>query len=163
MDKLLLEIGSEEIPAGYIEPALNAMASRFDTAVGRGEDSYGRGRSISEPLEGLQLLSMVSRENNSHYRKKCLGHLKKSHSITVVDQQRRPEKFAEKVGVSVKRLKVKQTDKGRYLFAMKTERGLASRTLLKTILPKVIETMAFPKRMKWGELHVTFARPDPFG
>jgi len=68
-------------------------------------------------------------------------------------------KFAEKVGVSVNALTVKETDKGRYVCARVAERGLATRTLLKTILPEIILTTPFPKTMKWAELNITFARP----
>ena len=39
------------------------------------------------------------------------------------------KKFAEKVGVSVNALKVKDTEKGRYVCAKITERGLPTRTL----------------------------------
>ena len=38
-------------------------------------------------------------------------------------------------------------------------RGLATRTLLKNMLPEVILTIPFPKTMKWAELNITFARP----
>ncbi|MBW2054934.1 MAG: glycine--tRNA ligase subunit beta, partial [Deltaproteobacteria bacterium] len=68
-------------------------------------------------------------------------------------------KFAEKVGVSVNALTVKDTNKGRYLCAKVTERGLPTRTLLKNILPKVILSTPFPKTMKWAELDIQFARP----
>ncbi|MGD9383257.1 MAG: glycine--tRNA ligase subunit beta, partial [Desulfobacterales bacterium] len=69
------------------------------------------------------------------------------------------KKFAEKVGVSVNALVVKDTNKGRYLCAKVTERGLSTRTLLKKILPDVILSTPFPKTMKWAELDIQFARP----
>jgi glycyl-tRNA synthetase beta chain len=68
-------------------------------------------------------------------------------------------KFAEKAGVAVKRLKVVQTDKGRYLSARKTNRGQATVRLLKTILPEVILATPFPKSMRWADLPIQFARP----
>ena len=80
-----------------------------------------------------------------------------------LDQEGRPtmaaEKFAEKVGISVSALTVKDTEKGRYLCAKIIERGLATRTLLKKILPEVILATPFPKTMRWAELDITFARP----
>ncbi len=68
-------------------------------------------------------------------------------------------KFAEKVGVPVKALKSQNTEKGSYLSARVTERGVATKTLLKKFLPEVILATPFPKTMKWAELNIQFARP----
>ena len=69
------------------------------------------------------------------------------------------QKFAEKAGVALKRLKVVETEKGRYLIARKTNRGKATIGLLKTILPEVILSTPFPKSMRWADLSIQFARP----
>ena len=68
-------------------------------------------------------------------------------------------KFAEKAGVAVGRLKVVDTEKGRYISARKTSRGQATVNLLKTILPEVILATPFPKSMRWADLSIHFARP----
>ena len=39
------------------------------------------------------------------------------------------------------------------------ERGLATQILLKEILPEVISSIPFPKKMRWADLDVEFARP----
>ena len=56
------------------------------------------------------------------------------------DEQGRPtmaaQKFAEKVGLAVRRLTVEASDKGRYLVAVTTQRGVSTPTVLKTILPR---------------------------
>jgi glycyl-tRNA synthetase beta chain len=69
------------------------------------------------------------------------------------------EKFAEKAGVPVSRLKRQQTEKGEYLAARKTERGRSTHTVLKTVLPEVVLAVPFPKSMRWAALDITFARP----
>ena len=69
------------------------------------------------------------------------------------------QKFAEKVGVPSSKLKIKETPKGAYLTAEKSERGLATQTLLKEILPSVILSAPFPKKMRWAGLDIEFARP----
>jgi glycyl-tRNA synthetase beta chain len=68
-------------------------------------------------------------------------------------------KFAEKVGVTMDKLAIKETDKGTYLYVEKTERGRATRTILKEILPEVILAVPFPKKMRWADLDIEFARP----
>ncbi len=69
------------------------------------------------------------------------------------------QKFAEKVGVPVSQLAIKETARGSYLAAVKMERGLATQNLLKEILPEVISSIPFPKKMRWADLDVEFARP----
>jgi glycyl-tRNA synthetase beta chain len=69
------------------------------------------------------------------------------------------QKFAEKVGVPLNKLAVKETPKGAYLAAEKSERGLATQTLLKEILPRAILATPFPKKMRWADLDIEFARP----
>jgi glycyl-tRNA synthetase beta chain len=69
------------------------------------------------------------------------------------------QKFAEKAGVPLSRLRRKVTDKGEYLVARKTERGLVTRSVLKKLLPEVVLAVPFPKSMRWADLDITFARP----
>ncbi len=49
--------------------------------------------------------------------------------------------------------------KGAYLVVEKTERGGATTILLKQILPEVILATPFPKKMRWADLDIEFARP----
>ena len=68
-------------------------------------------------------------------------------------------KFAEKAGVAIEAIRIKETEKGSYLCADKVESTLPTREILPKVLPDVIAAIPFPKSMKWGELNVTFARP----
>ncbi|WP_281492240.1 glycine--tRNA ligase subunit beta [Desulfosarcina cetonica] len=65
----------------------------------------------------------------------------------------------KKAGVAVGRLKVVETEKGRYLSARKVSRGQATMQLLKSILPEVILAIPFPKSMRWADMTIQFARP----
>lgn len=158
MKTLLLEIGSEEIPAGYIEPALQSLSSMLlakmtDTRIEHGHVKiYGTPRRLAVEVKNVA-------DKQKPLTSEILGPPEK----VGLDQEGRPtmaaEKFAEKVGISVSALTVKDTKKGRYLCAKIIERGLATRTLLKKILPEVILATPFPKTMRWAELDITFARP----
>ena len=68
-------------------------------------------------------------------------------------------KFAEKLGVDIETVSVKETEKGRYVSATIVEKGLATKTVLKTILPGIILSIPFPKAMRWGCGDISFARP----
>ena len=44
MEKLLLEIGAEEIPAGYIEPALKALSTNLKNKLSAARITHGEAR-----------------------------------------------------------------------------------------------------------------------
>jgi len=158
MDTLLLEIGTEEIPAGYIEPALDALSQtivrKLDAAriVHGGVNVYGTPKRLAVEIADVA-------EKQTPLSVEMIGPPKK----VGFDDQGRPtvaaEKFAEKAGVAVAKLIVKETEKGAYLCAQKMERGKSSRALLSTILPETILATPFPKSMRWGTLSISFARP----
>ena len=158
MKSLLLEIGTEEIPAGYIEPALEFLSSVLLQKMTDVRIEHGNARVFGTPRRLAVEVQQVADKQKS-LTSEVLGPPEK----VGFDKDGNPTtaalKFAEKVGVSVNALKIKDTNKGRYVCARVAERGQATRTLLKTILPEVILSTPFPKTMKWAELNITFARP----
>jgi len=158
MDTLLLEIGTEEIPAGYIVPALEAMASNLSKKLTDARIDHGQVRVYGTPRRLAVAVKDVAPKQRSE-KSEVIGPpanigFDDDGKLTMAGQ-----KFAEKVGVSANRLTVKETAKGAYLAAEKRERGLAAKTLLKEILPSVILSAPFPKKMRWASLDIEFARP----
>ena len=49
MDNLLIELGAEEIPAGYIEPALAAFSSMVLQKLGQFRIEHGNARTFGTP------------------------------------------------------------------------------------------------------------------
>ena len=158
MDNLLLEIGAEEIPAGYIAPALEAIASNLLKKMSAAHIEYGDVKTFGTPRRLAVMVEGVAAKQPT-VSKDVLGPPTK----VAFDADGQPTmaavKFAEKVGVPVKALKSQNTEKGSYLSARVTERGVATKTLLKKFLPEVILATPFPKTMKWAELNIQFARP----
>ncbi|MBW2670558.1 MAG: glycine--tRNA ligase subunit beta, partial [Deltaproteobacteria bacterium] len=158
METLLLEIGTEEIPAGYIGPALDSMSATLLKKMTDARIEHGRAKVFATPRR----LS-VEVEKVANKQTPLTSEVTGPPEKIGFDKTGKPtvaaKKFAEKVGVSVNALKVKDTDKGRYVCAKVKERGLTTRTLLKRILPEVILSTPFPKTMKWAELDIQFARP----
>ena len=158
METLLLEIGAEEIPAGYIQPALDALTANLLKRLDNARISHGQAQTCGTPRRLTVTVEQVASKQET-ITEDLLGPPEK----IAFDEAGKPTmaavKFAEKAGVAVKRLKVVQTEKGRYLSARKTERGKATATLLKTILPEIILATPFPKSMRWADLTIQFARP----
>ena len=158
MKTLLLEIGTEEIPAGYIEPALETLTSTLLKKMTNARIDHGTAKIFATPRRLAVEVKKVAEKQRS-MTSEVLGPPER---IGFDDKGKftiAAKKFAEKVGVSESSLTVKESAKGRYLCARITERGLPTRTLLKSILPEVILATPFPKIMKWAELEIEFARP----
>jgi glycyl-tRNA synthetase beta chain len=158
MERLLVEIGAEEIPAGYIQPALDALSSNLMKRLDSARIDHGTAKTYGTPRRlAVEVFDVAPKQKS--VTTEMIGPPEK----VGYDGQGRPtvaaEKFAEKVGLPLSKLSVTETEKGRYLCGKKTERGLATRTLLKEILPEVILSTPFPKRMRWAELPIEFARP----
>jgi len=158
MKSLLLEIGTEEIPAGYIEPALEFLSSAFLQKLTDARIEHGNAQVFGTPRRLAIEIQQVADKQKS-LTSEVLGPPEKVGFDNNGNPTTAALKFAEKVGVSVNALKIKGTQKGRYVCVRVAERGQATRTLLKTILPEVILKTPFPKTMKWAELNITFARP----
>ncbi len=158
MDRLLIEICTEEIPAGYIEPALNTFATQLLNRLADARIAHGNAGTYGTPRRLAVIVDDVSSKQKS-VTTELIGPPEK----VGFDAQGNPtlaaERFAEKVGVPVAGLKTKETPKGVYLCANRTERGRATKTILSSILPDLILTIPFPKTMRWSDLPIAFARP----
>lgn len=158
MNTLLLEIGTEEIPAGYIQPALDSLLNILIKRLDDARIAHGDARTFGTPMRlAIEVEGVADKQT----------------ALTTVvtgppervgfDDTGAPtvaaEKFAEKAGIPLKSITIVETKKGRYLSARVTEKGSFSRKLLQDILPGVITALPFPKTMRWGELTVEFARP----
>lgn len=158
MKPLLLEIGTEEIPAGYIKPALDALASNLSTKLTQSRINHGGVHTFGTPRRLVVRLDDVADRQQS-ITEEVLGPPER----IAFDENGQPtvpaQKFSEKVGVPVKKLKVTETEKGRYLSATISDKGLATKTVLQKMLPDIILATPFPKTMRWSELSISFARP----
>jgi glycyl-tRNA synthetase beta chain len=158
MKTLLLEIGTEEIPAGYIEPALGALASTLAQKLDEARIGHGGIRTFGTPRRLTVVVDEVALRQKS-LTSEVVGPPRKA----AYDAEGRPTvaavKFAEKVGVPLGKLGVVATPKGEYLRAVVTEAGGATSTVLRTILPAAVLATPFPKSMRWAELAISFARP----
>lgn len=158
MDRLLVEIGTEEIPAGYINPALDALAAGLVKKLADSRIVCGRAATYGTPRRLSIIIDDIA-ARQTRLNTEILGPSEKA----AVDADGKftlaVAKFAEKHGVPVRSLDIKDTGKGRYLYAVKTEKGLAAIQILKEILPEVILSLPFPKTMRWAGLRIEFARP----
>ncbi len=155
---LLVEIVSEEIPAGYITLALDAMATLMGQKMSQARIEHGTMHTFATPRRLALTVENVT-ERQASITEEVLG----PPTAVAFDAQGRPTKaaqgFATGQGVPLNRLTIRTTAKGDYVCVRKTERGQASLRLLQTIVPEVVMAIPFPKSMRWADLSLTFARP----
>ena len=160
MDKVtfFIEIGGEEIPAGYIEPALEAMKLNMKQFFEQHRIEFGSFQTSGTPRRLVLVVDKVA-VSQSPSVQEIVG---PPYSVAF-DNSGSPTKaaegFARSQNVSIDELKIKETPKGKYVYVVKEEKGLPTKDLLEKFLPDFIAHIPFPKSMRWGSQTVTFARP----
>ncbi len=156
--ELLFEIGTEEIPSGYLPPALEdlkAVASRLlqeHRLTFAGIRTLGTPRRLTLCVDGLA-------EKQTDARREVIGPTRAVAYDAEGKPTRAAEGFARAQGVPVERLQVRALDRGEYMMAVQEERGAPTPEVLLTLLPKILASLSFPKFMRWGDGTFRFVRP----
>ncbi len=156
--ELFLEIGTEEIPAGFIPKALKDMQRLLCKELDQARIAYGEVQTFATPRRLCIAIADVAR-------------LQQRQELEVTgppariafDAEGKPTKaaegFARTNGIDVSEVQTIETPKGEYLFISKVIEGGDSASQLPSILESVISNIPFRKSMRWKDLDVRFARP----
>lgn len=158
MPALLFEIGTEEIPARFMNGALKELKKLAQDLLTenrlafQGLNTYGTPRRLALYIENLA-------ERQSDMVKEVKGPPKKA----AFDAEGNPTKaalgFAKSQGVSIEDLEIRDVGKAEYLFAVVHEKGKETQEILPGILEKLVTSLNFPKPMRWGSEGMRFVRP----
>lgn len=156
--ELFLELGTEEIPAGFIPRALDDMASLLCQELEQARIAFGTVRTFATPR---RLAVSVAEVAATQQRQEL--EITGPPARIAYDELGQPTKaalgFARTNGVGVDELKIVQTEKGEYLGISKVTEGGNSADQLPEILTRVISRISFKKSMRWRDQDVRFARP----
>jgi glycyl-tRNA synthetase beta chain len=158
MKELLLEIGAEEIPAGFVSQALIDLENIAQKELGTSRIDFNGIKTLGTPRRlALVIASVADRQRDEETKK--IGPSKQA----AFDAKGNPTKaaigFAKGQSVPVESLILIQTEKGEYVCAVKKEQGRPTIELLSTLLPKWILSIPFQKSMRWADVPIRFARP----
>jgi len=164
---LLFEIGTEEIPASYILPALEQLEKLASQRLKENRVAFQQIRTLGTPRRLTLAIKDVA-TMQSDRSAEVIGPPKR----VAYDENGSPTKaaigFARNQGVSVDSLKIVETERGEYVCAQKVDKGRPTIEILQEILPSLITSLTFPKMMRWDNLRKTkssvseanrFARP----
>jgi glycyl-tRNA synthetase beta chain len=158
MKELLLEIGTEEIPAGFVPQALMNLESLAKRELEANRIDCKGIRTLGTPRRLVLVIESVSEKQRDEETRK-VGPSKQA----AFDAKGNPTKaaigFAKSQSVPVESLAIVQTEKGEYACAVKKESGKPTAQLLSSLLPRWILSIPFQKSMKWADVPIRFARP----
>jgi len=158
MKELLLEIGTEEIPAGFVPQALVDLEALAKKELEASRIDFSGTKTLGTPRRLVLAIESVSEKQRDEETRK-IGPSKQA----AFDAKGNPTKaaigFAKGQSVPVESLTVIQTEKGEYVCAVKKESGRPTAELLSSLLPRWILSIPFQKSMKWADVPIRFVRP----
>jgi len=158
MPELFIEIGTEEIPAGYIEPALEYLTTTLSAYLEKNRIVAGPAQWMGTPRRlVVQVPDVVAQQEDV-----VETHLGPSIKIAY-DADGNATKaaagFAKGKGLDVADLTTESTPKGDVLCAKVEVKGRPVADLLNEYLPELFTGIPFPKKMRWAARITPFARP----
>ncbi len=156
--ELLFEIGTEEIPSGYIPPAMEDLKAAAGRLLQEHRLTFTSIRTLATPRR-LTLWVDGLPERQADSRREVIGPTRAVAFDAEGKPTRAAEGFARAQGVPVERLQVRALDRGDYVVAIQEEKGARTLEVLATLLPKLLTSLSFPKFMRWGEGTFRFVRP----
>lgn len=155
---LLIEIGTEEIPAGFIMPALESLRDLAAKGLSRNRIEFEDALIMGTPRRlVLHVKGVVTSQPDGV--EEAMGPSVKAAFDASGNPTKAAEGFARGKGVDVKDLIRVTTDKGEYIASRKNVKGVETAALLATLIPEWIGQIPFKKSMRWGAGETAFARP----
>lgn len=159
MDRnLILEIGTEEIPARFMPNALRDLEKFAGEEFAEQRLEHGRIEVLGTPRRLVLRIRDVA-ERQTDLTEEFKGPAWKSAFDGEGLPTRAAQGFAKRTGVAVENLEPRKIKGVEYAFAVISQKGVDASELLPGIMKKVIGRLVFPKNMYWKEPTVRFARP----
>jgi len=158
MKSFLLEIGTEEIPAGFIPQGIELLKNKLIKLFNDASTEFGDIFEFATPRRLTIYVENVS-ERQKDRKIEVIGPPAK----IAFDEKGKPTRaalgFAKSQHIEIKDLKVISTDRGEYTAAVIEEEGKKTKDILADSLPGLITSLQFPKTMRWDNNTLRFARP----
>jgi glycyl-tRNA synthetase beta chain len=158
--EVLLEVGSEEIPASMLPKAEEDLRANLEKLLaaenlldGVTVEAFSAARRLVAHVRGL-------REKQADVVNEVTGPPKSVAYDAVGEPTRAAQSFAEKQGLALKDLYIVKNPKGEYLAAKQVKRGRTAEQILAEMLPRAIHDLSWPRSMTWTGIDgARFIRP----
>ena len=154
----LLEVGTEELPAGDLESALAQLSERVPVWLDELRLTHGEIRVMGTPRRlVISVKGLAPGQPNREVVFK--GPPAERAFDSAGNPTQAGEGFARGKGLAANDLQVREIDGGRYAVAVIQETGRPAAKVLVEALPKWIAALKFDKSMRWNASNVAFSRP----
>lgn len=158
MNNLLLEIGTEEVPARFLPEAIAQLRDKSSELFNSNAIEFSDIKTYATPRRLALIVKGIS-----PFQKDMVKEITGPPVRAAFDPDGNPTKaatgFANSQGIGVSELKIKRTEKGEYVVAEIRQKGEETKTLLPDLLKRLIMSLHFPKSMRWGSGNLKFVRP----
>ena len=151
---LLLEIGTEEIPAHAMPGILNQLKTLAEKSFSEARINFKEIRTLGTPRRLSLLVEDVATKAADVETEKRGPSAK-----IAFDKDGKPSKAAIGFACGQKVAPEDLITRDGYVYAVIREQGKSSAEIFKTLLPKIICDLNFPNNMRWGNLDFKFIRP----
>ncbi len=158
MKDLLLEIGTEEIPAGFMPSAIKELKENADKYLNEKRIQFNNIKVIGTPRRLVLLVEGLAEKQSD------IEELVKGPAVKIAfDEEGSPSKagagFARGQGVDPSELIKKELDGVEYIYALKQLKGENVEVIIPEFFVSMIVGLHFPKPMRWESFDFKFARP----
>jgi glycyl-tRNA synthetase len=154
----LLEIGTEELPAGDLQAAMSQLQARMPAWLDELRLSHGVIQVLGTPRRLVVYVKTLAARQED--RSSVVKGPPASRAFDVMGLPTpAAQGFAKSRGVPVSELQVRSIDGGEYMVALLDEPGRSSVEVLSEALPAWVAGIRFDKGMRWNSSNVTFSRP----
>lgn len=155
---MLIELGVEEIPAGYIEPAMEKFCSSIEASLKRS----GLGNSRIDRYSTPRRLAICIRDLESEQQDEVIERVGPAVKIAYDSEgnlTRAALGFVKGAGADEQDIFHLSSPKGDKIAVRIEKKGQPTVELLPAVIKEAVERITFPKTMRWGSSRMWFARP----
>jgi glycyl-tRNA synthetase beta chain len=157
---VLLEIGTEEIPAGFLTRAIESLTRRAEAALTEARLDAERVRVLGTPRRLVLSIAHLA-DRQPDLQERVVG----PPARAAFDDAGKPTQaavgFAKRNGVPVEDLERAEVDgkKGEYVVCTRHEPGKPAAEVLPALLERLIAEQPWAKSMRWAYREEAFVRP----
>ncbi len=158
MSDFILEIGTEEIPARFLDSTQEELVTRFSSLLEEEGLLFGAIKAFATPRRATLFIQDLQ-DKQELKEETFVGPAKKIAFQEDGTLSKAAQGFARGHKVEEKDIFVIETEKGEYIAVKKQVGGKEASEILSEISPQIIMALPFAKRMRWHDYTLAYARP----
>ncbi|EAZ91936.1 glycine--tRNA ligase subunit beta [Crocosphaera chwakensis] len=153
----LLEVGTEELPADFIDEAIAQWKQIIPNSLEENFLTPDKVAVYGTPRRLAVLISELPEQQKD--RDEVIKGPPAKAAFKDGKPTKAAEGFARKQEVEIKDLDIRPTDKGDFIFIEKKIKGRQTKEILQALIPNWIDSLEGRRFMRWGNGELRFSRP----